>query len=129
VRSSRKFRVRGPFHESELRGKGTFTLHESALAERPPHPDPLPASGEGEQTPHAPLAPMGLVPAIPIVGVLCPPNLDRRDKSGDDESASHDFCPCHPLTLKSYGRMANAGERNAHMIAPSKVATVGDCGA
>src|SRR5882762_7450447 len=32
--------------------KGAFTLHESALVERPPHPDPLPASGEREQTPH-----------------------------------------------------------------------------
>src|SRR5215475_13320958 len=49
ARSSRKFRVRGPLHESELCGKAIFALSESALADRPPHSDPLPASGEREQ--------------------------------------------------------------------------------
>ena len=58
--SSRKFRVRGPLHGSERCRKAFFTLSESALAERPPHPDPLHspsktgvnalmASGEREQ--------------------------------------------------------------------------------
>src|SRR5258708_39899513 len=42
ARSSRKFRVRGPFHESELRG-------ESELGEtpRPPPPPPPPQGGGG----------------------------------------------------------------------------------
>jgi hypothetical protein len=35
----------------------------------------------------------GLVPAISLVGALCPPDRDRRDKPGDDEPARHEFCP------------------------------------
>src|SRR5258706_15594035 len=30
----------------------------------------------------------GLVPAIPMMGALCPPDRDRRDKPGDDESGA-----------------------------------------
>jgi hypothetical protein len=33
------------------------------------------------------------VPAISMVGALCPPDRDRRDKPGDDETARHEFCP------------------------------------
>jgi hypothetical protein len=33
----------------------------------------------------------GPVPAIPIVGALCAPDQDRRDKPGDDESAAMTF--------------------------------------
>ena len=53
----------GPLHESEFCGKGIFALSESALAERPPHPDPLHASGEREHAPHSLiLAPMRVAP-------------------------------------------------------------------
>src|SRR5215471_6365827 len=50
ARSSRKFRVRGPLHESELCAKAFSPLAIPPFVERPPHPDPLPASGEREQT-------------------------------------------------------------------------------
>jgi len=35
----------------------------------------------------------GLIPAIPIIGALCPPDRDRRDKPGDDEPAAASFAP------------------------------------
>jgi hypothetical protein len=34
----------------------------------------------------------GLVPAISMVGALCPPDRDRWDKPGDLEPARHEFC-------------------------------------
>ena len=33
----------------------------------------------------------GLVPAIPTIQVLCPPDRDRRDEPGDDERAATIF--------------------------------------
>jgi hypothetical protein len=47
-------RVRGPFHESE-RSLNPWKPHEFELrtlryVEKPPHPDPLPASGEREKS-------------------------------------------------------------------------------
>ena len=35
----------------------------------------------------------GLVPAIPMVGAMCPPDRDRRDEPGDDESGDARFSP------------------------------------
>ena len=70
LRSSRKFRVRGPLRESELSWRGTFTLSESALVERPPHPDPLPASGEREQNRRT-----GLLPPVSQGRIKLNPNI------------------------------------------------------
>ena len=41
------------------------------------------------------------VPAISLVGALCPPDRDRRDKPGDDEPARHEFCPCYETYKKN----------------------------
>src|SRR5262252_5861027 len=43
----------------------------------------------------------GLVPAIPIIRALCSPDRDRRDKPGDDKSATtatsdHHFTSARP---------------------------------
>src|SRR5713101_3767769 len=35
----------------------------------------------------------GLVPAISIIGTLCPPDRDRRDKPGDDAWAATSLAP------------------------------------
>jgi hypothetical protein len=38
----------------------------------------------------------GLVPAIPIIQALCPPDRDRRDEPGDDESAANPMAALRP---------------------------------
>jgi len=46
----------------------------------------------------------GLVPAIPIVLALSPPNRDRGDKPGDDELAVTRFDPVTEIMKHSYVR-------------------------
>ena len=48
----------------------------------------------------------GLVPAIPIIGALCRPGRDRRDKPGDDKLAATSFAPIADRTIR---RIAVAG--------------------
>src|SRR6266481_3805491 len=38
----------------------------------------------------------GPVPAIPIIQALCPPDRDRRDEPGDDESAANPLAALRP---------------------------------
>src|SRR5713101_3093257 len=44
----------------------------------------------------------GLVPAISIIGALCPPDRDRRDKPGDDAWATTSFAPVTSLPRRSW---------------------------
>src|SRR6266481_367722 len=42
----------------------------------------------------------GLVPAISIIGALCPPDRDRRDEPGDDAWGATSFAPLTLIALK-----------------------------
>src|SRR5258707_7761754 len=56
LRSLRKFRVRGPLHESELRGKAPSPSASPPLWRGPLSPTPPPHAGRGGRTPQIPLA-------------------------------------------------------------------------